>query len=498
MILTVDLGTSVTKVALWDPAAAEGEGGLVALAESTIPTDHPAPGRSEQDPSDWWSSLIESCAELRAAHARALRSVEVIGCTGARQTLVAADEAGEALGPAIVWSDRRAADQAGRLAPALGAGDGPPAESGIVVDAGSVAAKIAWLADHDAARLAAARWLLSPRDLIAWWLTGEVVTDQTMASRSGLYAAGGEVVAELVGEAGPKLPPVVEPGHRLGGLVPAAATALGLAAGTPVVIGAADRPSEVLGTGASEGVPMVSWGTTANVSVPVGARPVPPTPGVVVSMAADGGWLLEGGMSAAGSFLDWLGRLTGHPSSELATLAGSCPPGARGVVATCWLDGARAPWWRPDAGAALVGLGSAHGAAELARAGFEAVAWEVRRCLGAIAARRPPGPPVTGLALAGGGAAIPVWGDVLTGITGLGGSRRRSGQAASAGAALIAGRAVGLACDLEQLDPVADLVEPEPAAIDLYAALADGAEMVAVAVIELTGAAPASGEPGCA
>ena len=39
---------------------------------------------------------------------------------------------------------------------------------------------------------------------------------------------------------------------------------------------------------------------------------------------------------------------------------------------------------------------------------------------------------------------MPVWRDVLTGITGLPARRRRSGQAASAGAALVAGRAVGL------------------------------------------------------
>ena len=56
-------------------------------------------------------------------------------------------------------------------------------------------------------------------------------------------------------------------------------------------------------------------------------------PGMVLSRAADGGWLVEGGLSAAGSFLDWLGRLTGHPLRR-AGRAGRrrSPPGARGVV----------------------------------------------------------------------------------------------------------------------------------------------------------------------
>ena len=66
---------------------------------------------------------------------------------------------------------------------------------------------------------------------------------------------------------------------------------------------------------------MVSWGTTANVSVPVHERPVPSPAGAVVTRGATGGWLLEGGLSAAGSFLAWLGRLLGRPVDELAAKA---------------------------------------------------------------------------------------------------------------------------------------------------------------------------------
>ena len=270
------------------------------------------------------------------------------------------------------------------------------------------------------------------------------------------------------------------------GLAAGAAAALGLAAGTPVVIGAADRPSEVLGTGATEACPMVGWGTTANVSVPVSARPAPPPPGVSWRRGrprVGGFW--RAACRRRGRSCAWLGQLAGHPPAELAALAGQSPPGARGVLATPWLDGARAPWWRPGAGAALVGLGSAHGPAELARAGFESVAWEVTRCLEAIASRRPPGPPVEELALGGRGAAIPVWLDVLGGITGLPVRRRRSGQAASAGAALLAAHAVGIECDLELIDPVDSRVEPDPAAAGLYVGLRRQAERVAEAVIEL-------------
>jgi xylulokinase len=483
VILTVDLGTTLTKVVLWE------RDGPVARAGIPVRTVHPAPGWAEQAPSEWWSSVVAACAQLRAHAGRRFGPVEAVGCTGARQTFVPVDAGGRPLGPAIVWSDRRAALEATTLADAMGGAEPAFDRTGVPLDAGSVAAKIAWLADHDRQRLAASAWLLAPRDLIAWRLTGEVVTDATMASRTGLYDVDGRMVGELAGLAATSLPPIVPSDQVSGRLLPEAASVLGLEVGTPVVIGAGDRPCEVLGAGAGEVCPMVSWGTTANVSLPLGDGPPVRPRGMVLSRAAGGGWLVEGGLSSAGSFVEWLGRLTGHRPTELSELARRSPPGARGVTATPWLDGARAPWWRPDAGAAFVGLSSDHGVADLARALFESVGWEVKRCLDAMDARRPEGPPAGALALGGAGAAVAVWVESLTGITGLAGTRRRSGQAASAGAALLAASAVGADFTLEEMDPVDEQLEPDPVAVSHYAGLQPRAERVVSAMIDL---APAS------
>jgi xylulokinase len=487
VILTVDAGTSVTKVALWD------ESGMVALVGTPIATRHPAPGLSEQDPMQWWSSVVGSCARLREQVPGGLGLVEAVGCTGARQTFALVDADGGTLGPGIVWSDRRAPAEAEPSAGRPGAESDPSTRSGVGADAGSVAAKIAWLVAHEPGRVEASAWILAPRDLIAWRLTGTVATDATMASRTGLYDPEGRVAEDLADAVCSRLPPVVPSDRVTGHLRAEAAAALGLVAGLPVVIGAGDRPCEVLGSGATESVPMVSWGTTANVSVPVGSYPQAPPPGVVVSRAVGGGWLLEGGLSAAGSLLAWLGGMTGRPPPELAELALQSPPGARGVVATPWLEGARAPWWQPGAGAAFTGLTSAHGPADLARAAFESVAWEVWRCLRVFGTRQPPGPAVSGLTIGGSGAGIPVWLDVVTGITGRWAAARRSGQAASAGAALLAAAALGLDYQLDRIDPVATRSDPDPAAVQRYARLAEQAEQVAAAVVGLA----ASGGPPC-
>ncbi len=336
MILTVDFGTTVTKVGLWH------EEGLVSLTRSQLTTTHPQLGWDEQDPLRWWTSVVIACAEARAQAPTEFSQVDVVACSGARQTFVPVTRAGEPIGKGILWSDRRGAGETRALAQRVGGDDINRARTGIPLDAGAVAAKLAWLAANEPERLEACDLVLSPRDLVLLRMTDEVVTDATFASRSGLYDFDGNAVRELAGPVLGKLPSVVPSDTVIGQLKPVPGAELGLRPGIPVVIGAGDRQCEVLGSGASEERPMVSWGTTANVSVPVHERPVPSPAGAVVTRGADGGWLLEGGLSAAGSFLAWLGRLVDRPVDELATKAAESPPGARGVIAVPWLDGAQA------------------------------------------------------------------------------------------------------------------------------------------------------------
>jgi sugar (pentulose or hexulose) kinase len=480
MILTIDFGTTVTKVGLWS------DEGLVSLTRAVLNTAHPKVGWAEQDPLRWWTSVVIACAEARAQAPAAFGRVDVVACSGARQTFVPVTASGDPLGRGILWSDRRGVAEAPVLAELLGGEDINRARTGIPLDAGAMASKLAWLEAHEPDRMALSDVVLSPRDFVLRRMTDEVVTDASFASRSGLYDFDGNAVRELAGPALGKLPSVVPSDTVIGQLKPVPGAELGLRPGTPVVIGAGDRQCEVLGSGASEECPMVSWGTTANVSVPVHDRPVPSPAGAVVTRGAIDGWLLEGGLSAAGSFLAWLGRLLDKPVDELATRAAKSPPGARGVTAVPWLDGARAPWWRDDARAGFVGLGAAHGTDDLSRAVIESVAWDVLRCMEVVTAGRLGGSTAQGVTLGGAGTGLPLWVDVLTSILGIPAVRHRSGEAASAGAALLAGRALGMGLTLEQLDPVEAVITPDVSTVELYRHMRPQVEQVATAVLAAT------------
>ena len=508
MILTVDLGTSVTKVVLW------GDDGPVASGRCPVDTVYSAGGRVEQNPAHWWETFVTACAACVAAAADvSWREVRAISFSAARQTFVPVAEDGSALGPALVWSDRRAAREATALAERIDTGgpDGPRSRRvGVRLDAASVAAKLAWLAAEEPDRLRAARWLLAPRDLLLWRLTGTVSTDWTLASATGLYTTRADddvdtaddvrgitldtgLVDALPAGVADMFPKPVFSDTVVGALLPSRAQELDLPAGIPVVAGAGDRACEVIGAGATPSTPMVSWGTTANVSIPIANLPKSESASdsesaseseheaLIVTLGACGGWLLEGGLAAAGSLAEWLTRLTGIDLVTLAHHAAMSPPGANGVVVLPWFAGARAPWWRDSARGAIVGLGLDNRLGDVGRAVVEAVAWDVQRCLESAGTRQP----FTGLVLGGGGATVALWTEILTAITALPATRRRSGEAASAGAAMLAARAIGAEMDLDRVDPVDSEIEPDAGSVSAYRAHRGAADAAADAVIAL-------------
>jgi sugar (pentulose or hexulose) kinase len=460
--LTLDLGTSATKAALWDGPR------LTSLTRAPLETAHPAPGRAEQVPDEWWTSVVDACAGLRAVEPDRYDAIGAVGFTAARETFALFDESLHPLGPGILWSDQRATHELADFGDPVGF----RAQTGVVLTPACGAAKMRWVATHEPDAWRAARWVLAPRDLVFARITSEVVTDETLASRTGLYDLDG---ALLEPDAADRLPPVVPARTALP--TSAGAADLSLRAGIPVTIGAGDRACEVLGVGGSTHAPMVSWGTTANVSVPDhGAASALPTI-AQVSRGALGGYVVEAGLSAAGTAIAWLTRLTGRDHDDLFTAARSAPPGASGVVALPWFAGARAPWWQPGAQAAFLGLADAHGPADLARAVVEGVAYDVARCLELVA------PAAQELALAGGGAAAELWREIVGGVTGLPVVRRSIDDAASVGARLLIASSVDEVLALDDVNPVLDRERPDQALVREYTALRATADAYASAVI---------------
>jgi xylulokinase len=459
--LTLDLGTSATKAALWSGTE------LVGLARVTIPTSHSKPGYAEQDPEHWWQSVVDACATLRLAAPAEYAGIDICGCSAARETFACFDAQLKPLSPGILWSDARGGDQLTSL--------GDPAifrrRTGVILSDGCQAAKVAWVRQHEPGWFERSRWLLAPRDFVLARLTGQVLTEPTLASRTGFYTIDGDLIGDAA--IAERLPPIVASVRP----VPVSnGHALMLSSDTSAILGAGDRACEALGVGATAAAPSVSWGTTVNVSVP---HPGPFDASIAqISRGAASGFLIEAGLSTGGSALEWLGTLTSRPVNALLTAAADVPPGANGVLAFPWLHGARAPWWRPGTRASFTGVTAAHGPADLARALIEGIALDAARSVQLVA------PGASTVFLTGAGAENPLWRSVLGAAIEAAVTVRTHADAATVGARALTILAKGDDPDVETLNPVRVVEQPQPELVQQYRALRTASDRVARALLD--------------
>jgi xylulokinase len=434
-VLGIDLGTSEAKV-----AAIGLDGRLLGLGRSAYTLDTGPGGRAEQDPRDWWSGISA------AVQAMDLPGFEVRAICGTTQgpTLVACDDEGTPVRPAITWQDRRAGDTGFALLP-----------------------RMAWLAREDPGAATRAVWLLPAWDALGLWLTGEAATSlqghETLPSAEALEAHGvrsGQV------------PPARAMGSLLGELRPGAAAALGLRAGTPVIAGVNDGAASMLGAGLRvPGDAVDTGGTSGGIAICVD-RPVA-VPGLFLAPSAlPGRWIVGGAMTALGASLDWLHTSVFGETWTLEALfaeAAAVPPGADGLVFLPYLAGERAPVFDDAARGAFAGLTLGHGRGHLVRAVLEGAAFAMRHVAEPLVAA---GAPITELRLAGRPTPGDLWGRIKADVLGVPTAVPVIGETAVLGAAILAAAGIGEVPDLEagveRMTSVARRIEPDPGLRAVY------------------------------
>jgi glycerol kinase len=217
------------------------------------------------------------------------------------------------------------------------------------------------------------------------------------------------------------------------------------------------RPGEVKAT---YGTGVFVLGRTQG---PLVASGLLPTVGWAAPDASGGvgdvSYALDGGVFAAGSLLDWLAQGLGLAADApaLAATAGEVPDSARVIVLPA-LTGLGAPWWRPEAHAVIAGLHPAVGAAHVARASLESIAWRVADIVEAMAEVVP----IAGLRVDGGlsndATLLQIQADALGLPLAVGGA-----DLTVLGAAMLAGVGAGVFTSVEQaakLLPQARTVSP--------------------------------------
>ncbi len=480
LVVGVDVGSQGTCAQAIDP-----DGRVAATSYAPHNLAYPRPGWAEQDPREWLGAIARTLAEVRAAVGGS--RLRAIAFGSQLDGLVAADVAGEPLGPALIWMDRRAGAEcdaaAERIDPAR-----LRAIGGCNLDPGHVGAKVAWLGAHRPAEHAGARWFLLPGSFVAWRACGVLAVDPSNASSSMLLDVGTgdwstEACAAFAIDPG-SLAPVLRSDTALGTVAPWLVDAAGLDPATLVVLGAGDEMAATLGAGVVDpGVVCDVIGTAEPVCAVV-PEPVPDPQGVTElhPHAVPGRWLLENpGWLSGGAyrwFRDELGSVevsraaaTGADVYELLNaVAANAPAGADGVLWVPALAGATTPEWNSRARAGWFGLTAAHGRAHLARALLEGNAFALRDVLEAI---RGAGHNPSRLVCVSGGARGDLLLRIRADVTGLPVTRPLDVETTARGAAMLAAVGAGLHPDVPSAARSmaglhAEPIMPDPASEALY------------------------------
>jgi xylulokinase len=374
--------------------------------------------------------------------------IAAVGLTGQMHGLVLLDDSGAVIRPAILWNDQRTGAECDVMRERVGR-DRLIAITGNDALTGFTAPKLLWVAGHEPDNWARARTALLPKDYLRHRLTGEAAADAADGSGTILFDLGArswspEILALL--DLDPAMfPPVFEGPEVTGVISEAAASATGLAAGTPVVAGGGDQSANAVGVGAiNPGVVALSVGTSGVVFSSADRPAIEPEGRVhAFCHAVPSRWHMMGVMLSAAGSLRWL-RDTVAPDrsfDDLVALAADVPPGSDGLLFLPYLSGERTPHPDPKARGAFVGLTVRHGLGHLVRSVLEGVAFGLKDGLDLMVAAGVGHPDeVRG---SGGGTKSPLWRQILADVLGAGIQTTRTEEGAAYGAGLLATVASG-------------------------------------------------------
>jgi len=448
LVLALDEGTTSARSIVFDRG-----GAVVAVAQREFEQRYPAPGDVRHDPEAIWAAQLVTAREAIASAGGAER-IAAIGVTNQRETAVVWDRAtGRAVADAIVWQSRVTAP----FCEALRAAGHEPAireRTGLPVDAYFSGPKIRQvLVEDPSLRGRAERGELAAGTvesfLIARLTGGSVhVTDVSNASRTLLLdirsGAWDEELLTLMDVPRPLLPEVRSTSEVYGLTDPAL-----FGRSIPIAGAAGDQQAATFGQACFEvGEAKVTLGTGAFLLANTGASVVSSGRGLLATIAWKLGpdapivYAIEGSVFITGAAVQWLrdglGLIT--VSADVEELAGRSADSG-GVVVVPAFVGLGAPYWDPTARGAILGLTRGSGAAEIARATLESIAFQVRDVIEAMDAELDR--PLTELRIDGGGASDLVCGLVADQVD-RPVERPVVRETTAFGAAALAGLAVGL------------------------------------------------------
>jgi xylulokinase len=485
-ILAHDLGTTGNKASLFDE-----EGKVRASSLYTYGTEYPRPNWVEQNPEDWWKAVCASTKELLSTAKVNPKQIACITFSGQMMGCVVLDRQARPLRNALIWADTRAIPQAEQMIANVGM-ENAYRITGHRASSSYSAAKIMWVRDHQPEIFSEAHKFVHAKDFIVARLTGVFATDFSDASGTNLYDLQtydwSPTMLEAAGLDRSILPELHESTDVIGQVLASVADEVGVAAGTPVVIGGGDGCCAAAGAGVvREGRAYNYLGSSSWIAI-ASKQPIfdPLLRTFTWAHMMRGMYSPCGTMQAAGGSYQWLRdtfcqqekeaaeQLKVSPYELMNLQAEKSTPGAHGLLYFPYLLGERSPRWNPDARAVYFGLTMGHTRADIIRATLEGITLNLKVILNAF---RQQGAQIEAMRVIGGGASGRTWRQIMADIYGIPIQRPALlAEATSFGAALAGGIGVGIYKDwsmAETLIPIVDELQPNLQLVTQYEKMYD-------------------------
>ena len=392
-VVAIDQGTTSTRAIVFDHA-----GNVISTGQLEHRQIFPHAGWVEHDALEIWTNTREVIG-LALGQANITRhNVVAVGITNQRETTVVWDrKTGEPVYNAIVWQDTRTQPIVDRIA------DGDPSRfakrTGLPLATYFSASKIAWILDSvDGVRARAEAGDLAfgtTDSWLLWNLTGGInggihATDVTNASRTLLMdLASLSWDDELLAVWG--IPRALLPQIRSSSSEFGLVSTTSLLREVPVAGILGDQQAATFGQASFErGESKNTYGTGNFLLVGTGEEIVQSQNGLITTVAYQLGdekprYALEGSIAVTGSLVQWLRDSLGiiSTSSEVQRLADTVDNNG-GVYFVPAFSGLFAPYWRPDARGAILGLTRFVTKAHIAKAALESTAFQTRDVIDAV------------------------------------------------------------------------------------------------------------------
>ncbi|WP_299080881.1 glycerol kinase GlpK [uncultured Paraglaciecola sp.] len=389
-ILSIDQGTTSSRAIVFAP-----DSSIVAVAQQEFAQHYPNDGWVEHNPEDIWASTLSVCQQAVARASEQGAKIAAIGVTNQRETTLVWDKTtGKAIYNAIVWQDRRTAEQCRKL---QGEGhlEAVQGRTGLLLDPYFSASKVAWILDNvqGARQQAEANQLAfgTVDSFLIWRLTGGKVhaTDVTNASRTNLFnihdLCWDQHLLDIFDVPTSMLPQVKECADDYGHT---AEELFGYA--IPIAGVAGDQQAASIGQCCfKQGDIKSTYGTGCFVLLNTGEKALQSKNKLLTTVAytikGHTHYALEGSIFIAGAAVQWLrdGLKIIKSATETEAMANSIADD-HGVFLVPAFAGLGTPYWAPDARGAIFGLTRATSDAHLARAALESVCLQTADLLQAM------------------------------------------------------------------------------------------------------------------